>query len=45
MRNILVHGYFRVDLTAVWRTIHGNLPSLLGNLIALAVSVSAGDRA
>jgi uncharacterized protein with HEPN domain len=28
MRNALSHGYFKVDLEIVWKTIHLNLPEL-----------------
>jgi len=28
MRNAVAHGYFKVDLEIVWKTIHGNLPAL-----------------
>lgn len=28
MRNALSHGYFKVDLEIVWKTIHANLPQL-----------------
>ena len=28
MRNALSHGYFKVDLDILWRTIHFNLPNL-----------------
>ena len=28
MRNAVAHGYFRIDLEIVWKTIHGDLPSL-----------------
>jgi uncharacterized protein with HEPN domain len=28
MRNALSHGYFKVDLEIVWKTIHTNLPQL-----------------
>ncbi|MCX7160940.1 MAG: DUF86 domain-containing protein [Proteobacteria bacterium] len=28
MRNALAHGYFRIDLAIVWRTIHANLPEM-----------------
>lgn len=28
MRNVLSHGYFKVDLEAVWRTIQHDLPEL-----------------
>ena len=26
MRNAVAHGYFKVDLEIVWKTIHTNLP-------------------
>ena len=28
MRNAIAHGYFKVDLEIVWRTIQGDLPGL-----------------
>lgn len=28
MRNALSHGYFKVDLEIVWKTIHSDLPPL-----------------
>ena len=28
MRNVLAHGYFKVDLTVVWKTLEGDLPEL-----------------
>ncbi|MEK9497597.1 DUF86 domain-containing protein [Photorhabdus sp. P32] len=28
MRNALAHGYFKVDLEIVWKTIHSDLPGL-----------------
>ena len=28
MRNFLAHGYYKVDLTVVWRTIQNDLPYL-----------------
>ena len=28
MRNSLAHGYFKVDLEIVWKTIHNDLPAL-----------------
>jgi uncharacterized protein with HEPN domain len=28
MRNALAHGYFKVDLEVVWKTIHNDLPGL-----------------
>lgn len=35
MRNVLAHGYYKVDLAVVWRTIERDLPDLRG-LIAFA---------
>ena len=32
MRNALAHGYFKVDLEIVWRTIQGDLPALYKNV-------------
>jgi uncharacterized protein with HEPN domain len=28
MRNVLAHGYFKIDLAIVWRTIQRDLPAL-----------------
>ena len=28
MHNTLAHGYFKVDLKTVWRTIRGDVPKL-----------------
>jgi uncharacterized protein with HEPN domain len=28
MRNIVIHAYFNVDLTTVWRTVQEDLPKL-----------------
>jgi uncharacterized protein with HEPN domain len=28
MRNALAHGYFKVDLEIIWKTIHDDLPQL-----------------
>ena len=28
MRNALSHGYFKVDLEIVWKTVHSSLPTL-----------------
>ena len=45
MRNVLAHGYFRVDLKTLWRTIGNDLPNmksmiqlLLGDDEAMAAS-------
>lgn len=28
MRNLLAHGYYKVDLEVVWKTIEADLPNL-----------------
>lgn len=28
MRNVLVHGYFRIDVPEVWRVVQNDLPDL-----------------
>lgn len=35
MRNAVAHGYFKVDLEIVWRTIQRDLPELLKRVRAL----------
>lgn len=35
MRDLLVHHYFSVDLSIVWRTVHGQLPMVHQQLTAM----------
>ena len=35
IRNALAHGYFRVDLEIIWKTIQSDLPALHGQLAQL----------
>jgi uncharacterized protein with HEPN domain len=35
MRNALAHGYFKVDLDIVWKTIQHDLPGLQQQVAAL----------
>lgn len=35
MRNTIAHGYFKVDLEIVWKTIHADLPGLHKTVTAL----------
>jgi uncharacterized protein with HEPN domain len=45
MRNLLVHGYFRVRPEVVWSTVRTNLPSLREQLIQiLAAETKDGPR-
>jgi uncharacterized protein with HEPN domain len=32
MRNRIAHGYFDIDLSVVWRTVHTELPDLVEKL-------------
>ncbi len=43
MRNALAHGYFKVDLEIVWKTIQRDLPTLAEQVTALAIE-AASDR-
>ena len=44
MRNAVAHGYFKVDLEIVWRTIHRDLPGLYQQLRALAEDLPRDAR-
>ena len=35
MRNALAHGYFKVDLEIVWKTIHNDLPGLAEQVLGI----------
>lgn len=43
MRNALAHGYFKVDLESVWKTIQRDLPTLAEQVELLAAEVAADD--
>lgn len=40
MRNALSHGYFKVDLEIVWKTIHSDLPGLHAQIRRLLDQIS-----
>lgn len=40
MRNALAHGYFKVDLGIVWKTIQGNLPDLHTQITEVSATLS-----
>lgn len=42
MRNALAHGYFKVDLAVVWRTIESDLPALQEQVRRLAQASTDG---
>ncbi len=44
MRNAVAHGYFKVDLEIVWRTIHTDLPGLYQQVRALAQDLPHDGR-
>ena len=39
MRNVLIHGYFDIDLDEVWSTLQNDLPPLIAQLQAIAPPV------
>lgn len=44
MRNIVVHGYFNVDLEVIWRTVQDDLPPLRASLARILADLKAeGD--
>lgn len=46
MRNALAHGYFKVDLAIVWKTIQTNLPDLYAQIteVNAALSTNAHEQ-
>ena len=40
MRNALAHGYFKVDLEIVWKTIQNNLPDLHTQITEVSATLS-----
>lgn len=43
MRNVLAHGYFKVDYEIVWRTIHRSLPGLHRQVTRLLQELSSNE--
>jgi len=43
MRNAVAHGYFKVDLEIVWKTIHGDLLSLRQQVIEIQQQMPLTD--
>ncbi|HEY0941342.1 MAG TPA: DUF86 domain-containing protein [Steroidobacter sp.] len=43
MRNALAHGYFKVDLEIVWKTIQNDLPGLERQVQKLVATLDDGD--
>ena len=44
MRNRVSHGYDKIDLELVWRTLQGNLPNLHAQISALSASLLPADN-
>lgn len=42
MRNAVAHGYFKVDLEIVWKTIYNDLPNLSAQVQAAAYGLPTG---
>lgn len=40
MRNVLAHGYFKVDLEIVWKTVQRNLPELHAQITEVSATLS-----
>jgi uncharacterized protein with HEPN domain len=43
MRNALAHGYFKVDLEIVWKTIQNNLPDLHAQITEVSATLSPNN--
>ncbi|MCL2830038.1 MAG: DUF86 domain-containing protein [Betaproteobacteria bacterium] len=41
MRNVVAHGYFKVDFEIVWKTIHRDLPVLYAQIQEVQASISS----
>jgi len=39
MRNALAHGYFKVDLEIVWKTIQSDLPGLYAQITEVSATL------
>jgi uncharacterized protein with HEPN domain len=39
MRNAIAHGYFKIDFEIVWKTIHGELPTLHQQIRGILVTI------
>lgn len=44
MRNALAHGYFKVDLEIVWKTIQSNLPDLHAQISEVSTTLSRNSN-
>jgi uncharacterized protein with HEPN domain len=44
MRNALAHGYFKVDLPLVWKTVQQDLPPLSGTVQALLTGMQSSTE-
>ncbi|MCD9121850.1 DUF86 domain-containing protein [Cupriavidus sp. UGS-1] len=43
MRNVLAHGYFKVDLQAVWLTVKRDLPAIAAQITPLLAALRLQD--
>ena len=40
MRDVLIHGYFTVDTSIVWSTIHSNIPKVIAQVEQILTDLS-----
>ena len=45
MRNVLAHGYFKVDLQAVWLTVKRDLPAIAAQIAPLLAALRQQEGA
>ncbi|MFX5494462.1 HepT-like ribonuclease domain-containing protein, partial [Acinetobacter baumannii] len=45
MRNVLAHGYFKVDLQAVWLTVKRDLPAIAAQITPLLAALRQQEGA
>jgi uncharacterized protein with HEPN domain len=44
MRNVVAHGYFKLDLSIVWSTVQNDLPRLLTAVRAMKAQMDSEER-
>ncbi len=44
MRNVIVHGYFSINLQIIWKTIIEELPQLKASLVPILSAIKSGNE-
>ncbi|WP_420808800.1 DUF86 domain-containing protein [Candidatus Oscillochloris fontis] len=44
MRNVIVHGYFAINLQIIWKTIIEELPQLKASLVPILSAIESGNE-